>query len=152
MDDFDHAAAVLDGIAEEVAHVDDATLSQVGHFALNMILLRTKQGKDADLVAFKPYTPEYAQVRQKRGLSTRPDLAVTGHMLGSMTVRVAGGEASIVVNNPLEATKLAANNDGTTSNPGRKRELFDIRHPTELQAVAEVLGGGMIANIEKRVK
>ena len=114
MDDFDHVARTLEQAAHEVGEpVTNAQLQELGHLAVTIIAARTKQGLDADGKPFEKYTDEYAKIRTKRGLSTKPDLALDGHMIGAMTPKVTGpGEATIGFASPLEATKAAVHNYG----------------------------------------
>lgn len=112
-DEFDAMVSGAGGVLD----VDDATLLATGHQALNVILLRTKKGLDADHRRFTPYTEAYAQKREKLGRSTSTvDLAITGHMQQSATVTVHGGEAIIDFMNEREAIKAAAHNSGVDKN------------------------------------
>lgn len=88
----------------------------IGEAAIAIVTLRTKKGLDANGRSFVPYTPEYAKYREKHGLQPRPDLAVTGHMLGAMISEQTGpDEIMVTFSSAREATKAAAHNDGVKS-------------------------------------
>jgi hypothetical protein len=125
-DDFKKA---LDEIAN--IYLSEQALREVGNAAIAVILLRTKKGLDADGQPFKPYTARYAKKRTARGLSTRPDLAVTGHMLGSMVPVPGDDEVEIEFNSPLEVAKAIGNS--------HYRDFFDIRQEKELQFLEDVV-------------
>lgn len=76
--------------------ITDALLRDLGEMTLRLIRTRTMQGTDADGRAFAPYTPGYAELRAKEGMSTTPDLTVSGRMLNDMAVTgVANGSVSL---------------------------------------------------------
>ena len=107
---------VADEIDKYVAHCADLTpaeLLAIGHTALNVIVLRTKRGLDADHKPFAPYTPEYAARRKKSGRSgTTVDLAVTGHMQQAVIVTTHPGESHLQFMNHAEDVKAEAHNKG----------------------------------------
>lgn len=99
-----------------MSHLDDGQILALGHEALGIIVARTRTGLDADGKPFKAYSADYAKVRAARGLNTSTvDLAVTGHMIGSMTVTGRSGEAEIAFMASREAKKAATHNFGSTA-------------------------------------
>ena len=54
----------------------------------DIVLDKTSKGHDYMGRNFKPYTKAYAERRKKLGLSTRPDLTVSGTMLGALKTEV----------------------------------------------------------------
>ncbi len=108
--------AAFSSLLEEMDQVTKQDLIELGQFATTLILTRTKRGLDADGKPFHPYTEDYAKARSSRGLSSTPDLAVTGHMLGGMAPDVTGpNEVTVSFPSPLEATKAAVHNYGSNS-------------------------------------
>jgi len=103
-------------IEEEVARatspLEPEQMADLGDLAINVIVLRTKAGLDADRKAFVPYTPTYARQRQKIGRSATVDLAVSGHMQQAITKSVEGNETSLHFMSPLEERKALIHNDG----------------------------------------
>lgn len=69
---------------------DAALMREVGDLALRFIRTRTAAGKDVEGQSFQPYTPGYAERRQKEGLGTTPNLAVSGRMLNDMGILTVG--------------------------------------------------------------
>lgn len=137
--DFDKA---LSSIVEEIDHLTEAELLEVGHFATALVVARTKKGIDADGNRFRPYTESYTEVRTKAGLSSQPDLVRTGHMLGAMAPEVTGrDEVSVVFNAELEAIKAGAND--------KIRKFLDVRQPAELDAIASVIQDAVAARLSK---
>jgi len=54
---------------------------------IGRIMLRTSRGRDWKNKPFRPYTPDYAKLRAKKGLTPDlVDLRVTGDMLGSISL------------------------------------------------------------------
>lgn len=111
--ELDEAFGALDQAFEDMS---SSQAKIIGEAAIAIVTLRTKKGLDADGHPFVPYTQEYASYRQKHGLQTRPDLAVTGHMLGAMiSEQTAPDEITVTFSSAREATKAAAHNDGVKS-------------------------------------
>ncbi len=54
----------------------------------DIVLDKTAKGYDYMGRNFKPYSKAYAERRQKMGIGTRPDLQVSGTMLGSIRTEV----------------------------------------------------------------
>lgn len=63
---------------------------QIADIIIKDIKDRTADHKDVNERPFKPYTPKYKQWKQKKGLSTLPDLKVTGKLLNSLAVHKNG--------------------------------------------------------------
>lgn len=133
---FDKLNAVVNSAPKE-------TLGEVGQFAISLITLRTRKGLDADRQKFKPYSARYVPVRQRKHLRTDPvDLTVTGHMLGSLVPRVTGdNEVTIEFSGTKEIAKAIGNL--------RTRDFFDIRADDELEAIADLFGDQIVAEILK---
>ena len=73
-----------------VVQTTTADMKDLGLLARERILLRTRQGKDADGAKFAPYSPAYAEQRSKEGLSrANVTLELSGQMLNSIQV-IAG--------------------------------------------------------------
>lgn len=100
----------IDGATSELS---DSQLVEIGHQALNVMVTRTKAGLDADLRPFVPYSVDYANERAKRGYSTTPDLARTGHMLGAMIPLAEPGAVTIRFLSPMEEKIATFQNEGT---------------------------------------
>lgn len=159
-----HFDKALAGLVAEVDHVTEDELMEIGHFAVALVVARTKKGLDADGKPFVAYTPSYTEERVKHGLQGSPvDLARSGHMLGALIPQRTGpDEVSALFLAPLEATKAAAHNygvDKVTSRKGNpvhahtpKREFLDIRLPAEQEAVAEVIGESIASRVEKSIR
>lgn len=124
--------------------ISATTMAAIGQLAVTTILLRTKRGLDAALHPFKSYSPSYADYRSRRSLQTgHVDLAVTGHMLGSMQVENTGpNEVTVGFGSPLEATKAYAHNEGRGV---PQREFLDIQSDTELDMIAELVGEELVS-------
>ncbi len=122
---LDRAFGQLSQAFDSMSH---AQAKIIGEAAIAIVVTRTKHGLDAGGAQFVAYTPEYALTRQKRGLQTRPDLAVTGHMLGAMiSEQTAPDEITVTFSSAREATKAAAHNDGVKSNalvPSHSRSVY----------------------------
>lgn len=133
-------AHVIEGLADDLqAPLPPDVLTEIGQAAVTIIVMRTKQGIDADLKAFVPYAKAYAKARERKHLQSSPvDLARTGHMLGSIAPTVSGpGEVTVAAHGQHDADKLLWNNDGTRRGMP-PRELLDIRHPREVEALEEI--------------
>jgi hypothetical protein len=61
-------------------------LRRAALFAIGRIRRRTKDGKDVNGNALKPYSATYEDRRKRAGFQGTPDLWVSGQMLGSMAV------------------------------------------------------------------
>ena len=172
------AAAALEGIGQALeAGLDEGALLEVGHFALAMVLLRTKQGLDVDGKPFEPYSEPYAEERVAHGLARQPvDLARTGAMLGAFQPVLEDGGVSVRCMNEHEAIKAIAHDRGVdkqvtvhrraAAKPSGKvklaagsyqrhmrlpkREVWDVRRPEELAAIAEVAGEKLQVLVEKK--
>lgn len=120
-----------------------AVLQEVGEFAISLITLRTRKGLDADRKRFKPYSARYVPVRQYRGLQTDSvDLTVSGHMLGSMVPAVTGdNEVTIEFSGTREIAKALGNS--------QTRDFFDVRADEELEAIADLFGNMIVAEVMK---
>jgi hypothetical protein len=171
----------------------DRQLRDVAEFAINIIVLRTRKGLDADRQKFAPYTEAYynwkyfkgkthAQIKTKAAKAEKRarktlgsavtdrqkdsadkafassvkakallasyeagkdvDLTLTGHMLGSIVPHPVGpGEVEITFSSPKEIAKAIGNS--------RKRQFFDIRADEEIEAIADLMGEEIIAEILK---
>lgn len=102
-------------IEKATAELAPSDLEHLGWQAINIVTLRTKQGLDADLYPFVPYSTDYAKERQRAGYSTTPDLARTGHMLGAMIPNVVGDEVRIQFLSAIDERKAAIHNQGSFS-------------------------------------
>jgi len=61
-------------------------MSDIGHYLIYSILKRTSEGKDAEGVNFKKYSPEYKKLRELIDLPTdHADLFFGGSMLSALT-------------------------------------------------------------------
>ena len=146
------AAKVIEGALENLGQLPAATLLEIGHFATTMIIARTKRGLDADLKPFKAYKPAYVQTRARRGLGSTPDLAVTGHMFQALGPVVTGhDELTLRFLSRREAQKAEWQNYGTKRGIP-PREFADIRADKETQAIADLFGEAIAANLEKSIK
>lgn len=70
--------------------VNAALMRDIGDLAIRMIRTRTEAGQDVTGKAFAPYTPGYAEKRAKEGMSTTPNLTVSGRMLNDLAVTDTG--------------------------------------------------------------
>jgi hypothetical protein len=61
---------------------------ELSSFVIMLIQTRTLQGRDEDGNAFAAYSPEYAKQRSQAGLSTSPDLSVSGEMLNALVAEI----------------------------------------------------------------
>lgn len=112
-DDYEAAAKKLGQIGEALHGITEAQLLELGHAGLEIIVMRTRAGLDADRKPFAPYSEEYKKVRAAKSLQTSTvDLAVTGHMIGASSVFPGTGEVVIGFNSTFEAKKAAAHNFG----------------------------------------
>jgi hypothetical protein len=171
----------------------DAKLTEVAEFAINIIVLRTRKGLDADRQNFAPYTEAYynhkyfkgktrtflaakaakTEKRARKALGSAVtdrqkdtadrafnasakakallhsydqgrtvDLTVTGHMLGSMVpTAISPGEVTIEFSGTEEIAKALGNS--------RKRDFFDVRADEELEAIADLFGDMIVAEVMK---
>lgn len=117
MADADDIADEVDAlVADTVKEFQQAELLAIGHQALNIIVLRTKQGMDVDHKTFVKYSPSYAKYRESHGRSaSNVDLAFTGHMQQAITVSPGKGEVSLEFLSQQEAIKAAAHDHGVNS-------------------------------------
>ena len=63
-----------------------ADMEAIGRLARERIIRRTLMGQLPNGQPMPPYSPGYAKQRAKEGLSTKPDLQVSGEMLRSIQV------------------------------------------------------------------
>jgi hypothetical protein len=133
----------FDRLNAAVTDSPKAVLQEVGEFAISLITLRTRKGLDADRKRFKPYSARYVPVRQHRGLQTDSvDLTVSGHMLGSMVPAVTGdNEVTIEFSGTKEIAKALGNS--------QTRDFFDVRADEELEAIADLFGDMIVAEVLK---
>lgn len=100
-------------IAAATSRLSESQLKIVGEQAINVIVMRTKSGVDADHKQFTPYSPGYKKTRERIGRSSSTvDLAITGHMQQAMESTPGDGEVSIGFMNPLEEKKAEIHNSG----------------------------------------
>lgn len=100
-------------IAASMSPLSDAELKAIGDEAINVIVLRTKAGLDADRKAFKPYSDGYKKQREAMGRSSdKVDLSVSGHMQQGMISEPHDHEVSVVFLNPTEEKKAEIHNSG----------------------------------------
>ncbi len=59
---------------------------RVGRLVRERIVTRTVEGRDEHGAAFAPYSAAYASRRAAEGMSTTPNLQVSGEMLRAITV------------------------------------------------------------------
>jgi ribosomal protein L16/L10AE len=85
------------------------------------ILKRTASGVDVNGQAFAAYSPNYAKIRQKKGLRVSPpDLRVNGRLLDAMRVEVLNDhQFAIELENSEAGVIAAALNDGSGRMPAR---------------------------------
>lgn len=156
-------ADMLDGLAAELSDEQldglDATLLEAGHLGVAIIAARTKAGLDADGQPFTPYAPDYARLRERKGLSSQVDLARTGRMIGAQHVHVTGpNEVTIDFLSREDADKALWTHGGTTRKKPRpapglpQRSWFAIRRDEEIAEIGKVIGDGFTARIETVLK
>jgi hypothetical protein len=59
---------------------------RIGRLTRELVVRRTVAGKDEDDRAFAPYSPGYAEAKEKAGASPQVDLTVSGAMLNAIVV------------------------------------------------------------------
>lgn len=144
------AAAFIDSIVGDLEFTE-ADLLELGHAGVTMVLARTKEGLDADLKPFAPYSKSYEVERLYSGLSKQRDLVRTGHTLGAMLPTVTAKDEVTVHFASAESEEIASyQNYGTSTVP--KSEFMDIRADKELEFLAEAGMGAIIARVEKKIK
>src|SRR5579884_766277 len=95
------AHAIEHEIQEAIGEFTEAELKDVGDAATAVIVLRTKQGLDADHKAFAPYSDSYKKTRERLSRSTTTvDLAVTGHMQQAITTEPGADSVTLGFLNP----------------------------------------------------
>lgn len=102
-------------IRDAMKPLTEPQLKVIGDEAINVIVLRTKQGIDADHKQFHEYSDGYKKHREQIGRSgTTVDLAVSGHMQQGMASmpNVQTGEVSVGFLSPAEEKKAAIHNSG----------------------------------------
>lgn len=77
----------LNGLERQVSSQTRRALARAGLLARQIILQRVQSGKEVNGNPFTRYSDNYKEFRQEKGLPTRPDLNVTGTMLGALQVR-----------------------------------------------------------------
>jgi hypothetical protein len=89
-------------------------LSRTALAGIQIIEERTAKGKSYKGGSFKPYSklPDggYFAWRKEQGLTTKPNLSVSGNMLSSLTSNVDNRAATIFFSRATEAEKAAKNN------------------------------------------
>lgn len=125
----DQIAREIDkAMSEEAQKFSKDELVALGHEALDIIVLRTKAGKDADLNPFVGYTASYTQQREKAGLSSRPDLARTGDMLGAIGPEARSGEVALRFMSAGANIKAIAHNEGVDKQVSVKLHRREVRY------------------------
>lgn len=76
----------LKGLQKQVSSETKRALARAGLLARQIILKRVQAGKEVNGNPFARYSDNYREFRQEKGLPTRPDLNVTGTMLGALQV------------------------------------------------------------------
>ena len=59
-------------------------MQRLGLELIGLIRMDTRDGLDANLKPFRPYSSLYSRIRSAAGYGTKPDMTVTGRMLNSM--------------------------------------------------------------------
>lgn len=145
------AAQILESIVAEASHLEPADLLELGHAALDIVLLRTKKGLNVDGQPFKSYTDPYRKQREKTGYGPTPDLVRKGHMLGAALVRQSGAdEVTVEIVDRLQSVKAASHNYGSRRGMP-KREFMDIRQDAEVRALAEMTSDRIVLRVEKKL-
>lgn len=107
------ARAIEHEVAEAIGELTEAELKTIGDAAVDVIVLRTKQGVDADHKPFVPYSDSYKKTRERLSRSTTTvDLAVTGHMQQAITTEPGADSVTLGFLNPNEEKKAAIHNSG----------------------------------------
>lgn len=100
-------------IGRALGSLTDAEMKAVGDQAINVVVLRTKAGVDADHKPFVSYSDGYKKTRERLSRSTSVvDLAVTGHMQQAMESSPRDGEVSIGFMSAAEEMKAEIHNSG----------------------------------------
>jgi len=94
------------------------SLLEASLFQRQNISRRTLKGLDYQGRSFVPYTPEYREFRRSIGAPLRPDLKVSGQMLGAMTVDATASRGRIFFTRNAEGIKALGND--------KKRPFFSI--------------------------
>lgn len=161
IDDLERAYGEL----AQAGRLDASDLQEIGHLAIDIVLTRTKHGKDADGKLFKAYSPGYVEQRRRMNVQTTPvDLAVKGHMLGAMTPLVTGdNEVTVGFMSQLEATKAATISAGvhkTVNVRGKNgpferrmnmdaRDFLDVRRSNEMNMLADEISAKLAAKVSR---
>ena len=88
---------------------DKKFFSEIGMFIAHRIKERTvEQGKDADGSAFKPYSPRYKLFRESLGLPTKPDLFLTGTMMGAMAYDATDTRLKVFMNRTTNPSTIGS--------------------------------------------
>ncbi len=107
----------LQGVIIRIAGMDrrlppqarEALLVRAATLAAGAIKRRARQGQDFEGGALAPYSPRYAALRAAAGRGTRPDLTLSGHMLGSLSVlRHSSQEAVLGFRGSAPAARIAS--------------------------------------------
>ena len=94
-------------------------LGRTAEFLIGVIKQRTKKGKDADGIGFKPYTPEYKIFRrEKKRKVNKVDLNFKGNMLSNMTQKSTSKEAILFFASTAQNLKAVGNQ--------KKRTFFAV--------------------------
>ena len=102
----------LEQYIAKLSQINAQTISdQISQILIDGIKESTAASQTPEGVAYIPYTPGYAKYRQKKGLSTIPDLKVTGKMLDSLVVQRNGIITTI----------------SDTDNPGKVEGVSNLR-------------------------
>lgn len=111
---FDDAIKEIEDIASgQGIGLSENQLLEIGHEVIGLIVERTQGGIDADHKTFDAYSPDYAKVREGKGLSgTTVNLDLQGHMLAAMIPVVDGKDVEIGFLNEFEAKKAAWHTGG----------------------------------------
>ena len=114
---FNNAVAASKRNPRELKRLQKKGLSRIAQIGINIIQERTEDGIGYKDGAFKPYSGDlgsgtgYIAFRQRRGATTKPNLFLTGKMLGSMTSKVKSHRsAEIFFARASESKKAAFNN------------------------------------------
>ena len=75
------------GRLDHIALTNKPLMRELALLARERIILRTRQGRDADGAPFRPYSPGYAaRKRQEVAGPTQPNLTLSGAMLGDISI------------------------------------------------------------------
>jgi len=110
-------------------------MTGIAEHAKGIVARRTQRGFDSEGRAFAPYTEAYGRIRAKAGRRSRPDLLMTGQMLGDMQTSYIGkGKARVYFARDEQGIKAAGNST--------KRPFFEVeteKEKNELVRVAQTL-------------